>query len=250
MVLALVAMLSAILVAMPVAVSTASACVLEKAAQSFGTLSGCDGQRQFLPLGIYADADALGQFRQYADGRRLELRIRGSDRHRIALAELYFADDDDDDGESLQLRLLREGRVRVFARSNFDGLAAMLAAEEYARGRGLGKWRDEWRLADGENMPSFSPGFAIVEGTISGCKNAKRGRVLVMGERRNRGFRALVLKPIGAKKRAKCVLGERLRLRGFLENFDGAFMTVADPCLIEVQTKTGKPRLRCESTPP
>ena len=177
-------------------------------------------------MGIHADERSIEAFRELANGRLLRLELKGRDRHGVASALAYFAAEH---GDSIQLRLLRVGKARVFSPINFDGLAGMLAAEEEARRAKLGRWRRQWRLKNGEEFGAIEDGFAVVVGRVSHCKTARRGMVMVVDERTgggNGGFRALIT---DSRKPSACPMGETLRFRGFVEDFAGAFMTVVTP---------------------
>jgi micrococcal nuclease len=174
------------------------------------------------------------------DGRRLDaLGTPARDRHGRLLAQ--FARDD---GLWLQGELVRRGLAMVWTRADARERAAeLLAIEAEARAAGRGLWADRPVRTAETVRPNR---FAVVEGTVAETARV-RGRVYVnfgadwrtdltvaIAAADLPAFKAAGLDPLKLK-------GRRVRVRGWLEDYNGPYLEADHPEMIEVLDAAPEP---------
>lgn len=154
------------------------------------------------------------------------------DRHGRRLAHV-----ERDDGLWLQGELLRRGLAMVSTRADGRERASeMLAAERTARAAGLGLWAKPQIQPAATVRPN---GFRIVEGTVAEAAR-RRGRLyLNFGADWRTDFTVAIAS--GDLKRFKAagldpaaLAGRRIRVRGWVEDYNGPFLDADHPEQIEL----------------
>lgn len=161
------------------------------------------------------------------------------DRYGRLLAQVFA------DGAWLQGQLLREGLARAAPDLSTARCAeALLAAEAVARERGAGHWgtgrftvTTPARLEEDEE--GFAGTFQIVEGTVLSVGDYRGRYFLNFGEDRQTDFTVTVSPEDMRNFRAadmdlESLEGRRIRVRGWLEAYNGPNMPIAAPSVIEV----------------
>ncbi len=162
-------------------------------------------------------------------GRRL-------DRHGRLLAHLH-----DEAGTWIQGELIRLGMARVYSfPDNRAVVADMLALEGAARAAGMGIWADPFYAVRGSEAAGRHIGtFQLVEGRVFDAARVK-GRVYLnfgpdwrtdftisLNSKASRLFRKAGLDPLALK-------GRRVRVRGWLRDYNGPLIEATHPEQIEV----------------
>lgn len=197
-----------------------------------------------LPLGRahvrkqpFAD-EAKAALEELALGRELELRQGGApqDRHRRILAHLVASD-----GAWIQGEMLRRGLARVYGfPDNRALLPEMLALEREARAAGRGIWSHSfYALRAPETLEGDFDSFQIVEGTVRSAARA-RGKVylnfgadwrtdftVTLDGKAQRLFKEAGIDPLALE-------GRRIRVRGWVEPWDGPLIPATHPEQIEI----------------
>lgn len=154
------------------------------------------------------------------------------DRHGRRLAQV-----ERDDGLWLQGELLRRGLALVSTRiDSRERASEMLAIEQTARTAGLGLWATPQVQSAASVRPN---GFRIVEGTVAEAAR-RRGRLyLNFGTDWRTDFTVAIAG--GDLKRFKAagldpatLAGRRIRVRGWVENYNGSFLDADHPEQIEL----------------
>jgi len=171
-------------------------------------------------------------------GRRVEPRYGGleRDRHGRHLAHLYR-----DDSLWIQGALLRRGLARVYSFVDNRALIAdMLAIEREARAAGRGIWSDPfYAVRSADEAAEAIGGFALVEGRVLAADIAGGRGYLNFGEDWETDFTIALERPalrlleqtgIGIRDLA----GRRVRVRGWVESWDGPRVEVTHPEQIEL----------------
>lgn len=145
-------------------------------------------------------------------------------------------------GEPVQLPLLRAGLTRFIGfagTANADLRDVFLQAESEARSEGKGLWADPWyRVFKQETAPQRD-GFALVEGIPLAVAHTRSMVYLNFGEDWRTDFTAAI-EPRLLKTDAwdgwdlDALVGKKLRLRGWMRRYNGAFMTLTSPDQIEI----------------
>jgi endonuclease YncB( thermonuclease family) len=171
-------------------------------------------------------------------GRRVTLSYGGRrlDRHGRLLAHLH-----DGDGAWIQGELIRLGMARVYSfPDNRAVVADMLALEGRARAAGVGIWGDPFYAVHGsEAAGRFIGTFQLIEGRVFDAARVK-GRVYLnfgadwradftisIAPKALRLFRKAGVDPLALK-------GRRVRVRGWLRDFNGPLIEATHPEQIEV----------------
>lgn len=176
-------------------------------------------------------------------GRAVELRHGGrrGDRHGRALAHLFRVDD----GLWVQGAMLEQGMARVYSFSdNRAAVADLLAAEGAARRDRLGIWGHPfYRVRGPERLTDAVDSFQLVEGRVVDAARV-RGRVyLNFGSDWREDFTVTVAPKdrrlfelegdrLGGET-VDAVVGQRLRVRGWIKSFNGPMIEVTHPEQIE-----------------
>jgi hypothetical protein len=159
---------------------------------------------------------------------------QGQDRYGRVLAEVFV------DGVWAQESLLRQGEVRA-APDNPSAVCAgrLLKAEDAARSAHAGHWQDGlFAVRTPEQLGSRTGSFQIVEGTVVTAAQVKGRAYINFGADYRSDFTFTVapedMKAFRqAKFDVKALAGKRVRVRGWLESFNGPEMEIATPAAIE-----------------
>lgn len=162
---------------------------------------------------------------------------RSKDRHGRLLAHI-----ERDDGLWLQGEMLRQGLARVYTFADHRGRALdMLAIERRARAEGAGIWRHPfYRIRSADAVDDGEIGtFQLVEGTIAAAQRVKDRVYLnfgadwrsdftvVIAARALPQFAAAGFEPLDGR-------GTRVRVRGWLDRYNGPMIEASHPEQIEV----------------
>ncbi|MBN9567181.1 MAG: thermonuclease family protein [Alphaproteobacteria bacterium] len=202
-----------------------------------------------LPLGAaerappeYAEA-ARAALRKLAVGRTLKLAILAParDRYGRLRAQIFVGKD-----TWLQEELLQAGLARVaFPPDRADCPAMLYAAEEAGRFLGAGLWQARAyavRAADALEAGNYRPllgTFQVVEGRVANAA-IKSGRAYInfgadpktdftvtIAPEDRKAFRARGIDP-------RLLTGQRIRVRGILDRYNGPEIVIANPDMIEM----------------
>lgn len=158
------------------------------------------------------------------------------DRHGRVLAQLYLPD-----GAWVEGLMLRAGLARVYTFPDNRALAAeMLAIESEARNAGRGIWAEPYYAVRApEDVGADLDSFQVVEGTVIEASVVGGRGYLNFGPDWRTDFtlsldsRALKLfKQAGVA--VESFAGKRVRVRGWIDSFNGAMIEITHPEQIEV----------------
>jgi endonuclease YncB( thermonuclease family) len=178
-------------------------------------------------------------------GRPLSLSYAGtrSDRHGRVLAFLMTGDD-----RSAQERLVEAGLARVApTRDARLCVEPLLAAEARARGARRGIWRDPryavLQAGDLAALAKLEGRFALVEGTVASASSVGGRLYLNFGDDRRTDFTVTVAPAdarlfkggpwVRSKSNMPALAGRKLRMRGFLDRYNGPEMRLSVPEQVE-----------------
>jgi micrococcal nuclease len=184
-------------------------------------------------------------------GKKVALRLgeRKRDRYGRLLAQITVVRDNETIW--LQERLIAEGMARVISfPENRLCTVELLAKEEDARQAQKGLWKTGFfaiRSADGEDLLSrLAQSYEIVEGEVRSVADIKGRTYVNFGDNWRKDFTAFI-SPQTAKLfggapatgpmtsfDAAALKGKRIRVRGWLKNFNGPSITVTHPEQIEI----------------
>jgi endonuclease YncB( thermonuclease family) len=162
---------------------------------------------------------------------------RGRDRHGRLLAHLVRAD-----GTWLQGEMLRSGFARVYTFADNRARAAeMLSLEREARAAGRGIWRHPfYGIRDATRIDGRDIGtFQLIEGAVTAAAPVKTWVYLNFGDDWRRDFTVSVPARAAPEfERAGVALdrlaGRRIRVRGWLDSFNGPMIEANHPEQIEI----------------
>jgi endonuclease YncB( thermonuclease family) len=159
---------------------------------------------------------------------------QSSDRYGRALAQVFA------DGVWVQAALLRTGDVRAAPDlASAPCAKALLAAEAEARDGRLANWRGGFRVRDPDDIANRTGTFQIVEATVT-TASVTRGRAYInFGADYRTDFTVTVdpddMKTFRqAKFDVRTLAGKRIRVRGWVEFYNGPEITITTPAAIEV----------------
>ena len=179
-----------------------------------------------------------------AEGRSVSLHFDGLkvDRRGRALAQVFSGDGAD--RLWLQGRLVAAGRVRVYAFADNQACAsALLGLEQAARAKKKGLWRlspYDVLAADGPDaVDKRRQTLQIVEGRVASVGRTQRWWFLNFGKDWKEDFTAAIAAPdVQAFARAGIDLdglkGARVRLRGWIERWNGPAIKLTHPGQLEI----------------
>ena len=176
-------------------------------------------------------------------GQRIKLYVdgNGQDRYGRVLAQAVR-----EDGLWLQGEMVRRGLARVYTFSDNRTMAtALLLKESEAREERLGIWSLAYyavRDSEPENLERYFGTFQLIEGTVVEAARV-RGRVYLnfgddyrtdftasIDRQSDRLFRQSGLDPLTLE-------GQRLRVRGWVKDFNGPLVDITHPEQIEIVDK-------------
>ncbi|HAA92552.1 MAG TPA: nuclease (SNase) [Rhodospirillaceae bacterium] len=171
-------------------------------------------------------------------GRRLMLSFGGReiDRHGRLLAHLHDAA-----GTWIQGEMLQAGMARVYSfRDNRALVSEMLSLEREARANRRGIWRHPfYRVRNAENAGRYINSFQLVEGRVFKVAERRKRTYINFDEDWRSDF------TISVKKRhlrtfkksgvsLSALAGKRVRVRGWIKNWNGPFIEATHPEQIEI----------------
>jgi endonuclease YncB( thermonuclease family) len=192
--------------------------------------------------GIEASGQSQAALVALVTGREVSLSKMGADGDRYGRVVALVAVP----GEpgSVQQALLERGAARVSANSgDYSCAAGLLAAEQRARAAGLGLWADPAYLVRNAEDPAeilaVRGGFAVVEGKVLSVRENNGLIYLNFGRRWSEDFTTTVLKRheqafAKAGIPLKKLAGQRVRVRGTVEERGGPWIDAASPSQIEI----------------
>jgi endonuclease YncB( thermonuclease family) len=179
-----------------------------------------------------------------AEGKTVMLHFDASksDRRGRTMAQVFSGEEPD--GRWLQGQLVRRGHVRVYAfADNRACTAALLGLEQGARTAAKGLWANSaYRVLDADNPETVAKrlqSLQIVEGRVASVGRVQRWRFLNFGSDWKTDFTvAVASSDVEAFRQAGIDLeglaGARLRVRGWIERWNGPAVKVTHPGQIEI----------------
>lgn len=198
-----------------------------------GGTAGAAGQRDHVGPAAASKADLT--LRELI-GRQIILSWKGKDRYGCLLAHVHL-----DDGRWLQQELVGLGLGRVRTRPDTRSRAQeLLVSEEEARRNRRGLWSEgRYRIRDPQSVGAGLHSFQIVEGLVRGAARV-RDRIYLnfgrdwrtdftvsIGKGARQSFDAADLDPLDLE-------GQTIRVRGWIEDFNGPMIDATHPEQIEV----------------
>ena len=185
--------------------------------------------------------DALGAL---VFGRTVTLYRLGTETDRYGRTVALLTVDGAAPEQSVQTALLEQGSARVSARIGDSACAAaLLTAEQKARDAGLGLWSDPHyvmrRAEDPAGILAVRGDFAVVEGKVLSVRESGGTIYVNFGRRFAEDFTVTVPKRLGGQFTAaglplKKLTGQRVRVRGTIEERGGPWIEAAHPEQIEI----------------
>ncbi len=209
------------------------------------TLQLTDG-REVRLAGIEAPQGAKVALETLVAGRDITLLRLGtdSDRYGRVVALISVTPAKPELEQSVQQALLAQGQARVAANLGDSACAAsLLEAERSARTAGLGLWADPYyvirRAEDPAGVLGVRGRFAVVEGKILSVRESGATIYVNFGRRWSDDFTVTVQKRnersfTAAGLELKKLAGQRVRVRGTIEERGGPWIEAARPEQIEI----------------
>ncbi|MEX0923524.1 MAG: thermonuclease family protein [Rhodovibrionaceae bacterium] len=250
--------LATLLACLPAAAATAAQAVPSEAARAVQIVDGdtllLDDGRELRLVGIQAPKLPLGRtgfeawplaeeakaaLAELILGKRLGIAPGPAplDRHGRLLAQLY----DSESGLWIQGALLDRGLARVYSfHDNRVLISEMLARERAARAAGRGIWGKPWYAVRGpEELAADVGSFQLVEGRVVDAAVVRGRGYLNFGADYRSDFtialdRDALDRFAAAGLAPSHYIGRRLRVRGWIESFNGPMIEATHPEQIEV----------------
>jgi endonuclease YncB( thermonuclease family) len=209
------------------------------------TLQLTDG-REIRLAGIEAPQSTKAALEALLTNRDVALLRFGadSDRYGRVVALVSVAPAAPEVEQSVQRTLLAQGQARVTANLGDSACAAsLLEAERSARTAGLGLWADPYyvirRAEDPAGILGVRGRFAVVEGKILSVRESGATIYVNFGRRWSDDFTVTVQKRnernfTAAGLELKKLAGQRVRVRGTIEERGGPWIEAARPEQIEI----------------
>jgi len=144
------------------------------------------------------------------------------------------------DGTPVQIALLEAGEVRAAPDlASAPCAKALFAAEAKAREGRIGQWRSAFRVADPNDIRNRVGSFQIVEGEVI-TATVTRGRAFINFGSDYRTDFTVTIEPEDMRvfRQARFdvpgLAGKRIRVRGWVEFYNGPEITITTPAAIEV----------------
>jgi endonuclease YncB( thermonuclease family) len=207
------------------------------------TLQLADG-REVRLAGIETSEGAKAALENAVSGREITLTRMGPETDRYGRVVALIAVNPGTPEQSVQHALLAQGQARVSANPGDSGCAAgLLRAEKAARAAGLGLWADPYYLMRNAEDPAgilaVRGRFAVVEGKVLSVREAGGTIYVNFGRRWTEDFTVTVAKRQERSFKAaglelKKLAGQRVRVRGTIEERGGPWIEAASPAQIEI----------------
>ena len=140
----------------------------------------------------------------------------------------------------VQAALLSAGEVRAAPdAASAPCVKALLLAEAHARQSGKGQWRAGFRVRDPDDIRNRVGSFQIVEGKVI-TASVTRGRAFINFGMDYRSDFTVTVEPDDmrifrqARFDINALAGKRIRVRGWVEFYNGPEITITTPAAIEV----------------
>lgn len=189
-------------------------------------------------------AEAKEALDRMTKGATVELRFdeRREDRHGHILAQVFLAGQGD--GIWLQEALVTQGYARAYALADTRAcLPVLLAAEEEARRERRGLWRSwAYRVQDAgdpERLGRLTRTYQLVEGTVHAIGEGRKLLYVNFAEDWRSDFTIVIERKHLARFEAAgldlgALAGKRVRVRGFVEWWNGPMIAATHPEQIEL----------------
>jgi endonuclease YncB( thermonuclease family) len=207
------------------------------------TVQLTDG-REVRLAGIEAPDSAKAALATLVSGHDIVLRKLGAETDRYDRVVALVALQREDAGGTVQQMLLAQGHARVSGNIGDKACAeAFLGAEKAARAAGLGLWADPHYLMkkaeDPEGILAVRGRFAVVEGKVLSVRESGATIYVNFGRRWSEDFTVTVLKRnertfTTAGLELKKLAGQRVRVRGTVEERGGPWIEAVRPGQIEI----------------
>ncbi len=197
-----------------------------------------------------AAARARGALERLVAGRAVRLAVGGRerDRHKRLLAHLFVVDGP----ETLwvQGRLVEDGHARAYSLAGSRAcVRALQLREDRARAARAGLWSHSWYAivgaADTERLSRRRYGFQIVEGRILSVARTRAWTFLNFGADYKTDFTVAIRNADrrhfkGSDVPLEALTGKRVRVRGWVERWNGPVIKAAHPEQIELLAEAGE----------
>jgi endonuclease YncB( thermonuclease family) len=200
--------------------------------------------RELRLAGIEAPASAKALLETLISGRDVSLRKLGTDSDRYGRVVALVTVLPDNGGASVQQALLARGQARVLGNiADKACTEAFLDAEKAARAAGLGLWSDPHYVTRNAENPegilTVRGRFAVVEGKVLSVRESGGTIYVNFGRRWSEDFTVTVLKRnertfAAAGLELKKLAGQRVRVRGTVEERGGPWIEATRPGQIEI----------------
>jgi endonuclease YncB( thermonuclease family) len=207
------------------------------------TVQLMDG-REVRLAGIEVPESAKTALETLVLGREIALWRLGSDNDRYGRVVALVTTQGGLPEQSVQRALLEQGYARASAQIGDSGCAAeFLNAERNARAAGLGLWADPYYVVRNAEDPAgilaVRGHFAVVEGKVLSVRESGGLIYVNFGRRWSEDFTVTVLKRnersfTAAAMPLKKLTGQRVRVRGTIEERGGPWIEAARPEQIEI----------------
>ena len=207
------------------------------------TVQLVDG-REVRLAGVEVPDSAKAALETLVAGREIALWRLGSDIDRYGRVVALVTTQGGRTEQSVQRALLEQGNARVSAQIGDSGCAAeLLNAERSARAAGLGLWADPHYVVRNAEDPAgilaVRGHFAVVEGKVLSVRESGGLIYVNFGRRWSEDFTVTVLKRnersfTAAGMPLKKLAGQRVRVRGTIEERGGPWIEAARPEQIEI----------------
>jgi endonuclease YncB( thermonuclease family) len=207
------------------------------------TVALTDG-REVRLAGIEAPDRSKTALEALVAGREIALLKLGADSDRYGRTVALVALQDGPAERTVQAALLERGWAQVAAQiGDFSCAAALLGAEQRGRASGLGLWADPYYVIrdaeDPAGILAVRGRFAVVEGQVLSVRESGATIYVNFGRRWSEDFTVTVPKRnersfIAAGLPLKKLAGQRVRVRGTIEERGGPWIEAETPGQIEI----------------
>lgn len=190
-----------------------------------GSLQMANGQKMWLAHIVMPDPSSRNYVQQEIIGQSFRLGVIDTDRYGIPIANLYDATG------SLQDRLVRERQVLAYTAHLAPGGCELLRHPV----------NPEWEIDYSGSGNSLGQ-YRLVSGTIQEVNIRKQMTYLNFGSDWKTDFTVSIPNPtvkLMDKERLAALKGKRIRVRGYIHEYDGPRIMLFEPAMMEVDGETG-----------